>query len=110
MPVSVPRGPRPEEDEGLRAVVGALEQYQHQHPGSGLEAYRHGQFLIRIRVINPAFRGMTKSERHKAVWPYLNDLPEEVVSDVSTLILLTPEELKSSFASFEFDDPIPSRL
>jgi len=110
MPVNVPRGPRPEEDEGLQAVVAAMESYQVQHPGSVVETYRHGQYVVRIRVINPGFRGMTKSERHRAVWPFLKDLPEEVVSDISTLILLTPEEVKSSFASFEFDDPIPSRF
>ena len=35
-------------------------------------------------------------------------LPDEVQSDLSTVILLTPEETGMSFANFEFEDPVPS--
>jgi hypothetical protein len=43
-------------------------------------------------------------------WQYLGELPEEVQSDISTVLLLTPDETKKSFANFEFDDPIASKL
>ena len=33
---------------------------------------------------------------------------KDVAAEIS--LLLTPKEAKSSFASFEFDDPIPSKL
>jgi hypothetical protein len=37
-------------------------------------------------------------------------LPDEIQSDLSSLILLAPEETKKSFANLEFEDPIPSQL
>lgn len=110
MAVNVPRGPKPEDDDELRAIVAVLQKYLDRHPGSVVETYRHGRYLVRIRIINPGFKGTTKSERHRSVWSYLEELPEEVLSDVSTLILVTPDELAKSFASMEFDDPIPAVL
>ena|SRR5436305_11252906 len=110
MPVLIPRGPGLDTDEGLRAIADRLERYAADHPGASIEAYRHGRYVVRIRVIDDRFRGLTKSERHRKVWPYLHDLPEDVLSDVSTLLLLTPDEKAGSLASTEFDDPIPPRL
>jgi hypothetical protein len=43
-------------------------------------------------------------------WKYLGQLPEDVQSDISTLLLLAPEETKTSFANIEFDDPVPSEI
>jgi hypothetical protein len=40
----------------------------------------------------------------------LDTLPDEVQSNLSTVILLTPEETRMSFANLEFEDPIPSSL
>jgi len=40
----------------------------------------------------------------------LGELSEEVLSQISTVLLLAPEEVKKSFANFEFDDPIMSKL
>ena len=49
-------------------------------------------------------------ERSQAVWKYLDLLPDEAVADIGTLLLLTPDATKNSFADMEFDEPIPSKL
>lgn len=109
MPVTVPRGPQPDADDGLRQVVGALDRFDADHGPSSVEVYRHGRYVIRVRVVGEVFRGRSLADRHQLVWQYLNDLPEETLSDVSVLLLLTPDE-RGTFASVEFDDPVPARL
>ena len=86
-------------DEGVR-ILGRLEDI----------VLKLDSVSVRVRIIDPVFAGKTKVERSNKVWQYLNSLPDEVQSDLSTLILLTPEETKVSFANLEFDDPIPSSL
>jgi hypothetical protein len=63
-----------------------------------------------VRILDPDFKGMDKAERHDAIWDRFNDLDEEIQSDVSLLLLLTPEEARTSFANMEFDHPVSSRL
>ncbi len=53
---------------------------------------------------------MDKAERHDLIWKILESLPESMLSQISILLLLTPEEVKGSFANMDFEDPIPSRL
>ena len=65
---------------------------------------------MRIRILNPEFANRSRSQREEEVWSVLDKLPEEAAAEISLLLLLTPEEAKNSFASFEFDDPIPSKL
>ena len=65
---------------------------------------------IRVRIIDPDFAGVGLAERHDAVWKLSDPLPEEVLSHLSGLLLLTPAEKKTSFANVEFDHPIPSEL
>ena len=110
MPVTVPRGPQPDTDEGLRQVAGALDRFTADHAPSSVEIYRHGRYVIRVRVVGEVFRDRSKDDRHRLVWGYLRDLPEDTLSDISVLLLLTPDEKGSSFASFEFDDPVPARF
>jgi stress-induced morphogen len=62
---------------------------------------------VRVRIVDGDFRGMNRVERSKMVWAYLDSLPDEIQSDLSALILLTPEELGESFANFEFEHPTP---
>ena len=40
----------------------------------------------------------------------LAKLPDDVVAEISLLLLLTPKEARKSMANVEFDDPIPSEL
>ncbi|HJT31010.1 MAG TPA: hypothetical protein VJ783_03005 [Pirellulales bacterium] len=56
------------------------------------------------------FSGQGRAEREDDLWAIIEKLPEEVVSEISLLLLLTPDEAKKSFANMEFDNPVPSRL
>ena len=97
-------------DPILRQIANALGEYKKAHPDAEIEAYRQNSVSVRIRVLNPEFAGRSRAQREEEVWAFLNELPEEAVAEISLLLLLTPNEAKHSFASFEFDDPIPSKL
>jgi stress-induced morphogen len=97
-------------DKRLRRIVAALEDYAAAHPRAQIEAYRHGSVSIRIRIIDPTFKGQSRAQREEDLWAILERLPDDVVAEISLLLLYTPEEAKKSFASAEFDDPIPSGL
>jgi hypothetical protein len=107
MSISIPRG---KSDEVIDRIVEALRAYEADHPSARIDLYRQNPVSVRVRIIDPAFAVQNKIERNKEAWKYLNSLPDEVQSDLSTLILLTPEETKMSFANFEFEDPVPSSL
>ncbi|MEX0715120.1 MAG: hypothetical protein WD066_00965 [Planctomycetaceae bacterium] len=97
-------------DPLLRQLVKALETYAAAHPAAEIEAYRHNSVSVRIRVLDSAFAGLSRAEREEEVWAALNELSDDAVSEISLLILLTPDEAKESFASHDFDNPLPSRL
>ncbi len=97
-------------DETIVLLIEALKAYQAKHSQAQIDLYRQNSVSVRIRIIDPDLTGRSRAERNKDAWNYLNSLPEEIQSDVSSLILLTPEETKMSFANFEFEHPIPSNL
>jgi stress-induced morphogen len=107
MAINIPRG---KSDEVIEKFIEALGRYEIEHPLAQIDIYRQNSVSVRVRVIDPNFAGKTKVERSKEVWRYLDTLPEDTLSDLSTLILLAPEETKMSFSNFEFNDPIPSTL
>lgn len=97
-------------DKYLEAVMEVLAKYEAQHPHAEIEGYRQNSVSLRIRIVDPDFAGVSRTDRHNTVWRILDELPEEIQSHLSTILLLTPDEKKASFASFEFDDPVPSKL
>ena len=97
-------------DALLRQIVKALETYQASHPHADIEVYRHNTVSVRIRVIDPDFENQALDDRDEDIWGVLDPLPEDVVAEISLLLTLTPAEAEKSFASMEFDDPIPSRI
>ncbi len=97
-------------DESIKLIVRALEDYQAKHPEAQIELYRQNSVSIRVRIIDPRFAKRDKAQRSKYVWQYLDRAPEDAVNDISFLLLITPEETEKSFANFEFEDPIPSKL
>ena len=101
---------RGDADPTTEAFAKQLETYAGAHPSAEIELYRHDPYSVRVRVVDPDFRGKTRSMRHREVWPILYQLPEETLSELSFLILIPPEERKTSMSSREFDDPIPSKL
>jgi hypothetical protein len=98
-------------DAEVQALKDALDAYEAEHPGAEAALYRHNPGSIRLRVIDRRFEGTTKSRRHADLWDFLaTRVPEDILADVSLVLTVAPAELKNSFANFEFDDPIPSKL
>ena len=107
MAINIPRGTS---DEVIEQIGTALHDYEAVHPQAQIDLYRQNPVSVRVRIIDPDFAGQGKPLRNQVAWRYLEPLPDDVQSDISTLLLLTPEETETSFANFEFDDPIPSNL
>jgi len=97
-------------DQSVRAIKKSLDKYKKQHTDSKIKVYRQNSASIRARIVDPDFDGVNKADRHEIVWNFLQDLPENQQSEISVLLLLTPNEVESSFANLDFDNPIPSRL
>lgn len=97
-------------DQTLKQLVQTLKKYEQVHPRAEIEVYRQNSVSVRVRVINPEFAGQSWGQREEELWELLEQLPEDVVAEVSLLLLFTPEEAKKSFANVEFDNPIPSKL
>jgi hypothetical protein len=104
-------GPRLENtDDHLGHINQALAKYRSEHPDAQVDAYRQNSVSLRARIVDPDFHGIDRADRHEIVWRHIATLPEEVQSEVTMLLLLTPEETKTSFANLEFDHPLPSML
>jgi hypothetical protein len=97
-------------DKRMQQIADALDLYAAAHPTAQIEAYRQNSVSVRVRVIDPVFKGRSRAQREEGLWAIRERLPEDVVAEISVLLLLTPDEAKKSFASFDFDDPIPSKL
>ncbi|HEX7449918.1 MAG TPA: hypothetical protein VF306_20325 [Pirellulales bacterium] len=65
---------------------------------------------IRIRIIDPQFKGLDRVEREDLVWPLLDTMPDDAHADITFLLLLTPDEVGNSPGNYEFEHPLPSRL
>ena len=103
MPVQITRGAT---DSIVDQIAAALEAYTADHPLAEAAVYRHDPVSVRVRVIDPDFAGVGRSERHTAVWRYLDAVPDEVVSDISMLVPITPDERTRSGSNLEFEDPV----
>jgi stress-induced morphogen len=98
-------------DQGVQAVLEALNAYESQFIGSSAAVYRQNPGTLRVRIVDDRFAGMPRSRRHDDVWKYLSDrVAEDVMTEISALTLLPKAELRSSLANLEFEDPIPSQL
>jgi hypothetical protein len=97
-------------DEVLKQIVQALKKYNAAHPRAKIEVYRTNNVPVRVRVIASEFKGIGRAEREDDMWPILEELPEEVMQEISLLLMFTPDEAKKSFANMEFDNPVPSIL
>ncbi len=97
-------------DPAISKIGALLDVYEREHASSQTEIYRVNAVSIRIRVIDPRFHGVDRVDREEDIWKRLGELEEEALSDVTMVLVLTPDEVKDSFASYEFDHPLPSRL
>jgi hypothetical protein len=97
-------------DQVLRQIADKLTAYESEHSGSTAELYRQNPAAVRIRIVDPSFAELDRVERDNLVWKYLSKLPAQARGDITVVLLLAPEELETSFANQDFEDPIPSRL
>ena len=97
-------------DARLKQIVEALKKYGESHPASQISVYRQNSVSVRVRIVSPEFNGVGRAQRDEELWKVLEELPEEVVAEISVLLLLTPREVEKSFANLDFDNPIPSEL
>ncbi len=98
------------DDPDVIAILDVLVPYRQSHPRAEIASYRQNSGSIRIRIIDPDFRGLDKALRHDQIWKILSELPEDTQTQITVLLLLTPEETKKSIANMDFENPIPSRL
>ena len=107
MAVRISRGTS---DAVLERIAAALEAYKADHPQAVIDLYRQNPASVRVRIIDPDFAGKGKSVRHQMAWQCLDRLDEDGQGDISTLVLITPDERARSFANIEFEDPVPAGL
>lgn len=97
-------------DTQVQQIRDALSQYESDHRNARIEVRRQNSVSIRIRIVDPDFAGLDRVDREPAVWGVLKTLPEDIFTNITMLLLLSPSETQGSLANQEFDDPIPSRL
>jgi hypothetical protein len=94
-------------DGEVQLIVTALRAYEAEHPRAKVDVYRQNEVSVRVRVIDPDFKGKTLGERERQIWRIINQLPSEVASEVTMLVLMTPGEARKSQANYEFEHPTP---
>src|SRR5438552_1496173 len=90
----------------VKKILDVLEQYRQHHPRAKIDAYRKNAWDIRVRIIDPDFAGIDLKERFDMAYLVLDQLPEEVFTDIAQLVLVTPTETKTSGSNLEYEDPI----
>jgi hypothetical protein len=105
--MKMPKGRKVTQDDDLAQIEAALAPYSNDHGRAIIEVRRRSDVSIRIRIIDPDFKRLDLVEREEELWPLLETLPEDVLTQITMLILVTPDEKETSFASMEFDDPAP---
>ncbi len=100
---------RGERDGAVEALKQAMDEYEAAHPGAVANLYRQNVASIRIRVVDPRFKKMSRPDRHDELYDFLADrVSNDVLNELSILLPLAPSEQPSSFMNFEFDEPVPS--
>ena len=97
-------------DPILKKIQTGLAPYERDYPQAKVDLYRRNSVSVRIRIIDPSFAGLSKIERSRRIWDYLRAIPERAQSDITVLLLLTPDEAESSLANLDFEQPLPSSL
>jgi hypothetical protein len=96
-------------DDALARVRDSLQPYADNNPAAEIVIRHKGRYSIWARVIDPAFTGMARGDRHDLIWSYFTSLPDEIASDVTWLYLLSPNEAAKPVAGLEFDEPVSAQ-
>jgi stress-induced morphogen len=99
---------KPVSAKELKAIQKALKPYFDQHPRARLDMYRRDKFILRMRIIDPDFDGMTQEQRDDLIWDMLyKNLHEDLLQELSMVLLLSPREVKESMVNIDFEKPQP---
>jgi stress-induced morphogen len=90
-----------------QAFMKALKPYLAEHRRATVDMYRRSRFALRIRIIDPDFAGLDRVDRDELIREYIKSVPDEVMDELSMLLLLTPDEVEQSIANFDFENPEP---
>ncbi len=97
-------------DAAVKKILEVLANYAKGHAKAKIDVFRSNNVSIRIRIIDPDFTGLDLVERDTLIWKFLDELPDEVISEITLLLLFTPKEAKKSFANMDFENPVPLEL
>lgn len=70
---------------------------------SQVAAYRYNPASLRVRVIDPRFEGLSRSQRADMLEPTIKTLPERLQVDIVRCWLFTPAEAPTSSEACEFE-------
>lgn len=95
------------ESTDVDAVKAAMEHFCARHPHASVTIYGYNPGSIRVRIVEDAFATMDAVDRHSYAWSYIEPMDEEVVEQVTTLLLMTSQEIAAgkSAMNLEFEDP-----
>jgi stress-induced morphogen len=65
---------------------------------------------IRVRIVDSKFSGKLMADRVRMTEGLLDDVPEEIDREITLVLLLGPNELKTHLMNAEFENPTPVRL
>jgi hypothetical protein len=78
------------------------------------DAYRYNSASLRVRVVDPSFKALSREERDDRVEPILSQLEPSTQAEIMNLVLLYPGEEYDSFRANifnqEFEHPSQSLL
>jgi stress-induced morphogen len=97
-------------DADVKAIQDALAAYKSRHPKAKIDVERELSVCIRVRIIDPDFKDLDLVDRDSLIWRMLKGLPDDVATQITMLLLLTPKEAKASFANMEFDQSVTASL
>lgn len=58
---------------------------------------------IHLRVVDPGYVRLSRSERYRTLWPCLAELPKDCLSRILLVVLLAPDEVATSASNREFE-------
>jgi stress-induced morphogen len=92
-------------DPIMESIAAALRRYTDAHPAAEAEVFRYSPVSVRTRIIDPDFRGKSRAERHRIIWPLLYALDEDSLAELTMVLLITPEEREASMVNRDFEGP-----
>lgn len=99
-------------DKVTNAQTREVEKFLQECGFAEVECYQRSgyEYLLRVRVTDKQFQGMSRLERMDLVEKELVRLPDDLQASITMLVVVTPAERKTSLLSLEFDDPLRAML